>query len=144
MDRKVALLFLLAIAAVALSGCASSPAGKNHPATSPTAAPAGAAISHISGQVVDGKGNGIPGALVKLYRDDRLVPIADNPQLGSPADPAGSFDFKVHPGDLVPGYYMVRADKSDGAGTSAFSTITLYYDGKSDAIRDIRLLGFDG
>lgn len=147
MARNVAIVLAITGIIVLLGGCATI---KNAigpgPSSLPAAVPATTgetgglqpAISHITGRIVDSGGSGIPGATVQLLKDGTPVQVSDNPQ----ATDTGTYDFKISPGSLAPGKYTVRADKSDGFGTSSYSSFTFYYDGHSDAIRDIRLLGF--
>lgn len=147
MARNVAIVVAIIGIIVLLGGCAAiKDATGPGPSSLQAATPASAggagehqsAISHISGRIVDSSGSDIPGATVQLLKDGTPVQVSDNPQ----ATDTGTYDFKISPGSLAPGKYTVRADKSDGFGTSSYSSFTFYYDGHSDAIRDIRLLGF--
>lgn len=78
--------------------------------------PATAASTGIlAGTVTDLDGNGIPGAMVSLYKGQNLVIIPKNPQTtisDASVGPIGHYGFK----DLAPGRYNIIVTRSLGAG----------------------------
>lgn len=97
---------------------------------------------HITGIVFDRNNNGLPNTTVKLWADDKLVRSPENPQYTtSRAEiaPVGTYDFKIYPGQLAPGNYIITAERADSAGNVHKSTIYVYFDGSSSVQRDIML-----
>ncbi|MCA1643174.1 MAG: TonB-dependent receptor [Acidobacteria bacterium] len=78
----------IALAAVCVAACAA------------LAQSQGAAVSSITGRVVDPRGAGLAGALVTLYAREPLL------RLNAVTDPSGAYRFER----LAPGEYLIEAD----------------------------------
>lgn len=110
------------------------------PTATPTTAQTGPC--HLTGKVFGADYGGIPNATVKLWAEDKLVRSPENPQYTvSRAEIAsvGTYDFKIYPGQLAPGIYVITAERADSAGNVHKNTAYVYFDGSSSVHRDIMI-----